>query len=146
MSVPLLGQPLSALPPPEPIDLYDHEIIAITGISNKLMERHAGQWRNYRDIEREIHDRFNEAGFLVYVNWYYWMIDGQTQEGCLPEITVIGRTEKHDFDHDRQVHEVTHNILEIPGAEGVIKTDPDTVKNFLGGQGGGHGHGHGHSH
>jgi hypothetical protein len=144
VSVPLLGQQ-GELPPPEPIELYDHEILAITEIVNLLAHKHQKERRNYVHLEAEITDRFNEAGFLVYVNWYFWMLDGQTQEGCLPEITVIGRTaRKHEFDHDRQVSEVTKNILDIPGADGVIKTDKDTLKNFLGGQGG-HGHGHSHS-
>ncbi|MGH7869864.1 MAG: hypothetical protein ACREP9_20080 [Candidatus Dormibacteraceae bacterium] len=143
MSVPLLGQP--KLPEPEPIDLYDHEVLAITEIVNTLTGRHSKMSRNYRAVEAEIHDRFNDAGFLVYVNWYFWMLDEQTQEGCLPQVTVIGRIDKkHEFDHDRQVHEVVNNILGIPGADGVIKTDKDTLKNFLGGNGGDHAHGHRH--
>jgi hypothetical protein len=135
------------LPPPEAIDLYDSDVIAIGKITEKLSSRHSGSFRNYPAVEREIHDLFNEAGFLVAVNWHAFMIDQVTQEGLIPEITVIGRTGPHQFDHDRQVYEATRNILEIPGEDGVIRTDKDTLKNFLGGQGGnGHGHGHGHSH
>lgn len=141
MPVPLVGE--SRLPEPEPIDLYDHEIIEIQKIWDVIRDRHQKTYKNYDKVEAEITSRFADAGFVVHVNWHYWMLEGETQEGAMPVITITGRVEKHDFDHDRQVHEVTSNILGIPGQEGVIKTDKETLRNFLGDQGG---HSHGHSH
>jgi hypothetical protein len=104
--------------------------------------------RNYQAFEREAGSRFAEAGFRIKVDWYEYSIGGVPQEGAMPEITVMGRIEAPAaFDHDRQVHEATHNLLRIPGEEGVIKTDPETLKRFLGEQQGNHGHGgHPHSH
>ncbi len=126
------------------LDLYDHEVKQIIELQALLNERRHGL-RNYNDFEREIRDRFAAIGFTVDVNWYRFALDEVPQDGAMPEITITGRTEKHVFDPDRQVHEAVSNVLELPGEEGWIKTDPDTVRNFLEGNAG-HGHGHGHSH
>jgi len=128
------------------LDLYDHEVEEILQLQLKLNDKARYGRHNYTDFEREIRESFAEIGFTVEVSWYGFSVGGQPQDGAMPEVTVTGRTDaKHVFDKDRQVHEVTHNVLGIPGEEGVIKADPDTVKNFLDGNGG-HGHGHGHSH
>jgi hypothetical protein len=135
-----------------PIDLYDHEIIAIDGVLEKLRFKQ-GHRHNYNDLEREIRERFAEIGLVVSVTWREYAIGGVKQEGAMPDITPVARTEPHEFDHDRQVHEVTHNILDIPGQEGVIKTDESgTFRKFREEHGNnhphshGHGHGHGHTH
>lgn len=127
-------------------DLYDHEVEEILQLQQLLTDKARYGRHNYTDFEREIRERFAGIGFTVEVSWYGFSRGGQPQEGAMPEVTVTGRTDgKHVFDKDRQVHEVTHNILGIPGEEGVIKADRDTVRNFMEGNGG-HGHGHGHSH
>lgn len=127
------------------LDLYDHEVEEILQLQLKLNDKARYGRHNYTDFEREIRERFAGIGFTVEVNWYGFSVGGQPQDGAMPEVTVTGRTETgHVFDKDRQVHEVTHNVLGLPSEDaGVIKTDPDTLKNFLEG-GGGHGHGHSH--
>jgi hypothetical protein len=119
------------------IDVYDHEVDQLIAIQETLMAR-CGSLRNYGDFEREIKDRYAEAGFVAQVVWRRYSIDGVPQEGALPDVTIVGRTGRHDFDHDRQVHEVTSNLLGIPGQEGVIRTDQGgSFKAFRE-----HGHGH----
>lgn len=130
--------------PRPPIELYDHEVDAIQRVWDALRDRHQKATRNYDDVEREITGRFADAGFVVHVNWYRYEVDGVMIEGAaMPEVTVVGRCDpKHEFDHDRQVHEVTANILGIPGQEGVIRTDDGGV--FRQFREGGNGHGHQH--
>lgn len=115
--------------PYPPIELYDHEVDQISKIWGELRQKHQKSYRNYGQVENEIKGRFADAGFAVAVNWFSYTIDGKQGEGASPEVTIIGRLDKHQFDHDRQVREVTSNILDLPGQEGVIKTD-------------GHGHQH----
>ncbi len=130
-------------------DIYDHEIAQIIEVRQKLEQRASERSFNYGDFEREIKERYAEIGFTVGVNWHEYSVGGRKVEGsAMPEITVTGRTdEAFRFDPDRQVHEVTSNILELPGQSGVIKTDQGGVfKNFRAGGGHSHGHGHGHGH
>lgn len=131
------------------LDLYDHEVKQVTELLAELNDRVSRRRVNYGDFEREVRDRFARLGFLVDVNWYRFSVDGAEQEdAAMPEITVTGRTDdKFQFDPDRQVHEAVHNVLDLPGEEGWIKTDPETVRRFLDGNGGhGHGHEHGEGH
>lgn len=127
------------------LDLYDHEVKQLIELTTELTEVAKSRQHNYNDFERMIRDRFAKLGFLVNVSWYIYAVDDVPQEGAMPEITVTGRTDdKFQFDPDRQVHEAVSDVLGL-GEEGWIKTDPDTVRNFLD-QSGGHPHGHGHSH
>ena len=131
------------------IEIYDHEIDEVSKVLATLQQRAKEGSRNYGDFEREIRDRFAEIGFVVSVTWHSYAIGKIVQTGsAMPEVTITSRTDpSFQWDPDRQVHEVTANILEIPGQEGVIKTDDGGVfKEFLKGEGHGHGHGHSHSH
>jgi hypothetical protein len=123
------------------IELYDHEVDEAFGVLARLQDRAAAKSHNYTDFEREIRERFAEIGFVVHVNWHGYSVGGQVQAGsAMPEVTITGRTDpKFAFDPDRQVHEVTANILEIPGQEGVIKTDPAAMRGLLDGNDRGHG-------
>lgn len=130
---------------------YDHEVLGIIRVQKLLNDRAQAKNHNYKDFEREIRERFAEIGLTVDVNWYtfgYEQADGGVREeqgAAMPEITITGRTENHVMDRDRQVHEAVSNILQLPGEDGWIKTDPETMRRFLGNQrGGGHGHGHKH--
>jgi hypothetical protein len=126
------------------LDLYDHEVKQVIGLMELLNEAARRGPLNYADFEREIRDRFARLGFTVDVNWYRFSVGGVEQDGAMPEITLTGRTDgKFQFDPDRQVHEAVHNVLELPGEDGWIKTDKETLRNFLDGNGG---HGHGHHH
>lgn len=126
------------------LDLYDHEVKQVIGLMELLNEAAQRGPLNYVDFEREIRDRFARLGFTVDVNWYRFSVGGVEQDGAMPEITLTGRTDdKFQFDPDRQVHEAVHNVLELPGEDGWIKTDKETLRNFLDGNGG---HPHGHHH
>lgn len=128
------------------LDVYDSEVEQIFGVLARLQDRARYRRHNYHDFQREIEEAFAEIGFTVHVNWHEFERAGQKQDGAMPEVTVTGRTDPgFSFDKDRQVHEATHNVLGIPGEEGVIKADRETVKRLLEGNGG-HGRGHGHSH
>jgi hypothetical protein len=73
----------------------------------------------YDSFQREIKERFYEIGFIVDVVWY----ETNMAEVKMPEIVIKGRTEnKFVFDRDRQVHEVTNDVLDL-GTGGVIKAD-----------------------
>ena len=128
------------------LDLYDHEVEQILQLQVRLNDRARYRRHNYNDFDREIREGFAAIGFTVEVNWHKFAVGGQEQEGAMPEVTVTGRTEEHVFDKDRQVHEVTNNVLGLPSEDaGVIKADRETVKRFMEGNDG-HGHGHPHSH
>ena len=111
--------------PRPPIELYDSDIDRIQQVWDTLRDRHQKSFRNFDAVEREIVGRFADAGFVAHVNWFRYEIDDVPQDGAaMPEVTIVGRCDpRHEFDHDRQVHEVTSNILDIPGQEGVIETD-----------------------
>lgn len=109
--------------PAQPIELYDSDILVIEKIWDALRERYQSLRRNYLAFENEARERFAAAGFLVSVSWFGYAVGGQPQEGAMPEITVTGRCEPHEFDHDKMVHEVTRNILELPG-----QTAGETIK------------------
>jgi hypothetical protein len=131
----------------DPLDLYDHEIIAIDDVLKTLNAKAQAKSLNFTAFEREIKDRFAEIGLVVSVDWNEFAMAGSNvpvPNAAMPTITPIGRTEsRFVFDRDRQVHEVTSNILEIPGEGGVIKADPETYRRFREDNSG---HGHGHSH
>lgn len=128
------------------IDLYDHEVLDILRVQQELNDRARDKRLNYNAFETEIRDRFAKVGFAVDVNWYRFgreRPDGtvaEAEDGAMPEITITGRTESaFRFDPDRQVHEAVHNILDLPGQEGWIKSDPAAVRSLMK-----EGHGHGH--
>jgi hypothetical protein len=133
---------VTTVPAPQAIELYDHEVDRIQQVWDRLRDRHQKAFRNYDAVEREITGRFADAGFVVTVSWFSYALDGIPQAGAaMPEVTIVGRCEPHQFDHDQQVAEVTRNVLGIPGQEGVIKTDPGgTFRQFR--ESGGHGHHH----
>jgi hypothetical protein len=106
------------------IEIHDSEIMEIERIVAALNERLGSSRRTNLDaFNREIYERFAEIGFIVQVAWWDTNIPGV----LIPEICISDRTERKDFDHDRQVHEVTNDILEL-GDKGVIKTDPAAMK------------------
>jgi len=124
------------------LDVYDHEVDELMKVQARLTDRARHRRHNFLDFQREIEQAFAEVGFTVHVNWHKFAIDGQEQDGAMPEVTVTGRTDPgFIFDKDRQVHEVTSNILDLPGETGVIKTDRETVRRFMEGNDG-HGHDH----
>ncbi len=110
-------------------DILDSEIAEIGELLDFFSKR-AGQRRDYDAFQREIEDRFHKIGFAVDVSWAEFALDGVRIEGALsPLIEVCGRVDRADFDHDRKVHEITHNLLDLKdGQEGVLKADMETVR------------------
>jgi hypothetical protein len=98
-------------------DLYDSEVIQVEKVLQRLMQRSESR-RDYDAFDREIRQRFEEIGFVVKISWWSTTMD----DVYSPKIEVVGRTEKHEFDHDQMVHEVTNDILDI-GQGGVIKSE-----------------------
>jgi hypothetical protein len=75
---------------------------------------------NLQGFQEEIVGRFQEIGLVVEPK--VWATD---QEGLFAfDIEIQDRCEPRAFDYDRQVHEVTNDILELlpPGERGVIKS------------------------
>jgi hypothetical protein len=134
---------------PPPLELYDHEMRDALEVLETLRRRAGERPRNYNDFEREIIERFEDIGLTVHVNWYSYAANRVVQTGsALPEVTITGRTDPtHVFDPDRQVHEVTSNILGLPEEDAeIIRTDAgESFRRYQEGQHD-HGHGHGHSH
>lgn len=127
-------------------DLYDSEVEQVFAVLARLQDRARYRRHNYAGFEREIGEAFAEIGFTVAVNWHEFSREGQRQEGAMPEVTVTGRTDpSFEFDKDRMVHEVTRNVLGLPGETGVIRTDPETLKRFTE-ESGGHAPGGHHAH
>ena len=102
------------------VEVYDSEINEIHKIVEVLRNRSQGAV-DYARFTEEIRDRFAGIGFIVSVNWYDTNVEGV----LIPEIVIKDRTERgHGFDHDKQVHEVTNDLLGL-GEGGVIKSDPE---------------------
>lgn len=130
----------------QPTEIYDSELEQVLAVQEIIRRRSAEKPHNYGAFEREIKERFAEIGFTASVAWRAWALDGIPQEGAIPDVTLTGRCDPgFRFDPDQMVHEVTSNVLGLPGQEGVIKTDQGgAFRKFRSGED--HGHGHGHQH
>lgn len=119
-------------------ELYDEEVLAMEKVIEKIKLRLNGRI-NRSTFGQEVRERFNDIGLVVNVAW--GIPEDQVEnfkfkpDECVPVLMVdlIGRTHKLDWDPDKQVHQVTNDVLEL-GDGGVIKT-PDEVH-----EGGGHQH------
>jgi len=107
------------------IDLYDTEIIEAEKVLDTLSKRN---WKQHMDLDafdREIKDRFAQIGLVVEVKWWHTNVENVK----MPEVEIVGRTERHEFDHDRLRHEVVNDVLEL-GTGGVIKMDKEQVRQI----------------
>jgi hypothetical protein len=110
------------------IDIYDSDLIRAEEVLRVLNEK-SGKLKNLEEFRKEIIGRFEEIGLVV--DPKVWTT---TEEGVFAfDVEITGRCEKHAFDYDRQVHEVTHDILELlpPGERGTIKSgqiNPDDMR------------------
>lgn len=101
----------------ELLDVYDHEVEAIIGLQvrittawqDRLLTCPPLAWATtIARFEHEVAEQFAEIGFVASVE----MMANPDLGGMMcPTIQVTGRTEAIDFDPDRQVHEVTHDLL-----------------------------------
>lgn len=101
-------------------NLYDSDILAIEKGPMAWMQTQQRSRRHLDDFVRGAKEKFAEIGFNANIKTYDTNEDGTFAF----EVEILGRLENRAFDYDRQVHEVTNNILELPDqAGGVIKTD-----------------------
>lgn len=101
------------------IDILDSEVATIAEVWRGLQDR-TYKSHSYDAFDREIRERYAEAGFIVKVNWYETNLSGTK----MPEIDIVGRVEEKEFDHDQMRHEVVNNLLGLPSQDaGIIKTD-----------------------
>ncbi len=94
-------------------DLYDSEVLEIDRITAVLSQK-IGTMTELSAIQREVRERFAEAGFVARCDFYKDMNDPRPwdEKPSLPRISIVGRTEKvGEFDHERMGHEVRSNIL-----------------------------------
>ncbi len=116
--------PPPATPPVPEFVPYDHEIPLIEGVLAALSQSIGktylkDDWPRVRDnFEREVEGRFAEIGIVAKVTkWEEDLLDPTYQQ---PTVEMIGRVERHEFDHERQAHEVVNDLLGT-GEGGAIK-------------------------
>lgn len=116
-------------------EVMDSELLVIEKVLEKINERQGKGGVNLEAFRKEIIERFAAIGFRVEVKVYT-----TDQEGLYWfEIELADRL-AGQFDPDRQVHDVTHDILEL-GDSGVINTK-QTASGLHLIQGGKHSHRH----
>lgn len=114
---------------------YDSEVLAIEGVIRELNELRDFRM-NPQDFVDLAKEKFAEIGIDASVNAFYTgEVKGYhpiTREPMVEEvkglwsfdITINGRIDAHEFDHDQMAHEVQSNILQLPGAQpGQIKAE-----------------------
>jgi hypothetical protein len=113
----------------------DSELLRCEEVIKKLNERQGRGGTNLEKFRQEIVERFAGIGLGVAVRVYT-----TNEEGLYAFDIDIDRRLAGQFDPDRQVHEVTNDLLNL-GEGGVIKSGGLHLVQ------GGHGHGgHGHKH
>lgn len=98
------------------IDLNDSDILKLEKVVLLLNERQ-GKSLPLDSFRRECVERFEDAGFRVDVKVY----ETNTVGVYAFDLEIKDRYEG-EFDPDKQVHEVTKDILEL-GTGGVLKTE-----------------------
>jgi hypothetical protein len=123
-NVPILGQPRPQQEPSRAIELYDSDILVVEKVLNIIKERAEQRSHDYDAFDREIKERFYDAGYIVDVKW--WSTD--QKDLYAPDIEIIGRVDKQgEFDHDKMGHEVVNDILEL-GTKGKIAVTSEMMK------------------
>lgn len=115
----------------ENLQLLDSEILKVESVLVALNRKAANGRINIDAFDKEIVDRFLNAGFIVKVDWYHTNVP----EVYLPEITIQARTEVQNdglFDHERMQAEVQTDILDL-GTGGTVKVSPAEIKRLTGG-------------
>lgn len=123
-NVPILGQPRPQQEQSRAIELYDSDILVVEKVLNIVKERAQSGSRDYDAFDREIKERFHDAGYVVDVKWY----STNVKDVYSPDIEIVGRTDRQGaFDHDKMQHEVVEDILEL-GSKGKISVTSDMMK------------------
>lgn len=115
------------------IEIHDSELLKIESVLKKLNERQYQSSVNLDGFRREAIERFEQIGFQVAVRCFETDVAGVFAF----DIDIVDRL-AGEFDPDRQVHEVTRDLLDL-GEGGVIKSQPIVEAHHH------HGHG-GHAH
>lgn len=107
---------------------YDSEMLEIEKVKQRLIQMQ-GQRMNPQDFVDRAVDLFAKIGFHADVRTY--TTGAIEQKGNIEkveevpdlytfEIEIVGRLDRHEFDHDKMSHEVQRNVLGLPGPEGKI--------------------------
>ena len=108
-------------------NVHDSEAAKIGEVWATVAKRYEGRMSDLSAFEREVQERMFDIGFVVRVAWEEAeLLDGQRL--MCPTLELLARTEKQEdgFDHERQAHEVQHDILGLGekgsiGANGLFK-------------------------
>ena len=106
------------------IELYDSEFLAIEQGPLAWANRRTGSRRNIDQFCRDMTEQFAMIGLVVDVQPWTTL----DPDVYAFKLIIQGRTVAQRFDFERMQHEVRANILEIPGAGGVIKFDPEAFR------------------
>ena len=98
------------------VELNDSDILRLEGVFRRLQERQ-GQSLNLDAFRREMVERFYDVGFRVDVKVWSTNVEGVYSFDIEIQERIEGK-----FDPDRQVHEVTNDLLGL-GTGGVIKSE-----------------------
>jgi|JI9StandDraft_1071089.scaffolds.fasta_scaffold06787_6 hypothetical protein len=113
------------------VELHDYEIIKVENVLRTLNSFKSSM--TWEQFERNAIDEFGAIGLKVVVLWEVGGLEAMPTEMVeatlklmlrpgipTPEISIVDRLEKVDFDHERQTWEVQRDILGIdqPGAIG----------------------------
>jgi hypothetical protein len=98
------------------VDLYDSDGLKIAPVVQRL-NQHVFTITDFDAFREEVINRFGEIGYNVDVIWdevYEFRSGGKSVEVREPTIQITSRVDPEaGFDFDRQVHEVTHDILGV---------------------------------
>jgi hypothetical protein len=101
------------------IMLNDSDIIKLEKGPVAWANARVGSRRDVDQFTKDLAEQINKCGFTCEVK----VFDTNQEETYGFEIEINGRTAGSVFDPDKQVHEVTHNLLELPGEqEGFVKS------------------------
>lgn len=107
------------------VELYDSDLLAIERGPLAYMQSRQFSRMNLEEFRVATKEKFEDIGFRVNVKCY----DTDVSDTYAFDVEILEKLEKRAFDFDRQVHEVTRNILELPDQEGgFIKTDASMMQ------------------
>lgn len=109
-------------------EVYDSEVLAIEKVMLSLRQYAGHRSIDLDSFDRQIQERFAEIGFRVDVHWH----ETNQADVYMPEVNIVGRTERRGFDREQQRHEIVNDILGT-GQKGTIKVDPSQIKAASGG-------------
>lgn len=100
------------------VELYDTDILAIEAGPLKYAQDRAGKTLDIDRFTKDLAEQFAQIGLGADVQ-----VHTTAQTGVWAFVIEIQRRlDESPFDFDRMVHEVTNNVLALPGQEGFINT------------------------